>query len=413
VSATASRILLLVSLAVMFAACHLFQEYVLAPERQILMSLGRLSDDAGASPGAQSRRDRVLTLRLAHELSNVADYNSVLASGQRPLFDLGADRTRLADLPSRAAALSLGGLRGFLAIYLWMDAESGKNTGDHQDLLDKYHRIADLQPDYTSVWDYHAWNQAWNLSVQWSSTERRWEWVRYGIEFLREGIRRNPKSVDLLETMGRIYEQRIAENLRPDDRAYFTAQVVKEEGMHPLYRAYEWYRKAREAQDETGQNHSLFSKKMLHQKSCFTAHEYAKNLTAEAINRLTETVELQKSGDARAAAAKLKQSQQALAEALAWWDRAIGDWGRQLAQYPDDFNATTFREGAKLAREEVQTLARTLTAEYLAQSTHDFEVRVNSAAEHRLLTARHIYQDTPPEKFQGPGFMLQMKPLQP
>lgn len=408
-SSTVSRILLLVCIAAVFAAGHLFQKYVLTPERQILIALGRLSDDSTADAYGQSRRERVLTLRLAYDLGNAAEYNSVLASGQRPLFDLGGERTRLSDLPSRAAALSLGGLRGFLAIYLWMDAESAKNTGDHQDLLDKYHRIADLQPDYTSVWDYHAWNQAWNLSVQWSSTERRWEWVRYGIEFLREGIRRNPKSVDLLETMGRIYEQRIAENLRADDRAYFTAQVIKEEGMHPLYRAYEWFRKAREAQDETGQNHSLFSKKVLHQRSCFAAHEYAKNLTAGAINALTETVELQKSGNAQAAAAKFRESRQALDQALAWWDRAVGDWGRQLAQYPDDFNATEFREGAKTAREEVQRLARTLTLEYLVKNTHDFEVRVNSAAGHRLLTARHIYQDNPPEKYQGPNFTDQMK----
>lgn len=379
------RVLLLAAIAAVFVGCHLFQDRVLTPRREMLL-------------GTRSS--------LPRALQHVDEYTSALAAGERPLFAPGGQKASLADLPSRAAALSLGGLRGFLAIYLWVDAENTKKSADHEDLLDKYHRIASLQPDYTSVWDHHAWNQAWNMSVQRSNVEQRWEWVRYGIEFLREGIRRNPQSVDLMETMGRIYEQRIAENLRTDDRAYFTAQVEKEEGMHPLRLAYLWYGRARQLQDETGQAHNMFSKKVLHQRSCFAAHEYAKKLTRAALESLAETVQLQKSGQAEAAAKKFAESRRALTAALAWWDQAIADWQRQLIQFPDDYNAGMFGGGAVESRREMLLLAELLTAETLVQNTHDFEVRVGSALGHRLLTVRNIYDEEPPEKYQGPDFSL-------
>lgn len=384
-----AKTLLLAAIAAVFYACYLLQA------------------GTGDWNGLLTRREMLLNTRdLPRALQHVDEYTSALAAGERPLFMPGGEKADLADLPSRAAALSLGGLRGFLAIYLWVDAETAKNSRNQEDLLDKYHRIATLQGDYTSVWEHHAWNQAWNMSVSRSNVEQRWEWVRYGLEFLREGIRRNPQSVDLLETMGRIYEQRIAENMRADDKEYFTAQVEKEEGEHPLRLAYLWYKEAREKQDETGEPHNLFSKKVLHQRSCFAAHEYAKNLTQAALEKLGEAAQLQESGQAEAAAKKLQESRQALARALAWWDQAIADWQRQLTQFPDDSNAGQFGGGAVEARREIRLLAEVLTPAYLKDNTHDFSVRVGSARGHRLLTARNIYDEEPPEKYQGPDFSL-------
>ena len=188
----------------------------------------------------ESRRQELLGRRsdLPRTLAHAAEYSAARAAGERPRFVPGEQGANLTDLPTRTLALSLGGLRGFLAIYLWVEVESAKNQRVHEDLLDRYHRIANLQSEYPSVWEFHSWNLGWNVSVQWANVERRYEWIRYAIEFLAEGIRRNPRSVDLLEAMGRIYYQRIAQNTRAEDRGYFSAQIEKDDGDSPLRIAY-------------------------------------------------------------------------------------------------------------------------------------------------------------------------------
>ncbi len=235
--------LLLVAAAVVFCGTYFLETRVLEPKRLAMQGY---------------------TAALPRALVHAASYNSARSAGQRPRFIPGEERLDISDLPSRAAALSLGGLRGFFAIYLWMEAEDQKNLRIHDDLLDMYHRIASLQPDYPATWSFHAWNLAYNLSVQWSTSERRYEWVRHGIEFLAEGIRRNPTNVELLEKMGQIYYWKIGNNNNYGDRAYFSQQVVKDDGGSPMLLAYQWYDRARRIQDEAGVQHPMFARKVLH-----------------------------------------------------------------------------------------------------------------------------------------------------
>jgi hypothetical protein len=380
--------LLILAAVCMFIVCQWLQSSFLEPRRDML--LGRRT-------------------ALPRALLHVGEYTAERAAGEEPPFVPGENRVDMADLPSRVTALSMGGLRGFLAIYLWIDAENSKNIRVHEDLLDKYHRIANLQPDYTSVWNFHAWNQAWNLSVQWSDPERRWEWIRHGIEFLREGIRRNPRSVDLMETMGRIYQERIGENLNPVDRAYFTQRVIDEEGDHPLKIAHKWHRLARLMQDETGESHSLFSKKVLHQRSAFAAHEYTKGLTFKAIKELLHAVELQQQGQSTNAAERLAEGRRQLAFARRWWGRTIHEWQRQLTQYPDDFNASLYVDGARKARGEVDDLLRRMTPEALVRQAEDLMVLGRSALSHEMLVAQSMYDEDGPEEFHGPPLPVERK----
>ena len=381
-------ILLILAALCMFIFCQWLQSSMLEPRRDML--LGRRT-------------------ALPRALLHVGEYTAERAAGEDPPFVPGENRVDMADLPSRVTALSMGGLRGFLAIYLWIDAENSKNLRVHEDLLDKYHRIANLQPDYTSVWNFHAWNQAWNLSVQWADPERRWEWIRYGIEFLREGIRRNPRSVDLLETMGRIYQERIGENINLADRKYFTQRVIDEEDDHPLRIAHKWYRLARLMQDETGEPHSLFSKKVLHQRSAFAAHEYTKDITFRAIKELLSAVELQQQSQPSEAAERLAEGRRQLAFARRWWGRTINEWQRQLTQFPDDFNASLYIDGARKARGEVDDLLRRMTPDALVSHTEDLWVLGRSALSHRMLVAQNIYDEDEPEKYHGPPLPIEHK----
>ncbi|NIA21212.1 MAG: hypothetical protein GWP05_04415 [Anaerolineaceae bacterium] len=382
-SRTPRQHLLLVAAAVVFAITYFLETSILGPRR--LAMQGYMA-------------------ALPRALVHAASYNSARAAGERPRFIPGEQRLDISDLPSRAAALSLGGLRGFFAIYLWMQAENQKNLRIHDDLLDTYYRIASLQPDYPATWSFHAWNLAYNLSVQWSTPERRYEWVRHGINFLAEGIRRNPDSVELLEKMGQIYYWKIGNNNNADDRAYFSAQVVKDDGASPLLLAYEWYDRARRIQDEAGVPHPMFSRKILHGQACHAMHAYAKEVTRQALNRLRLAAEMQKAGppdetaEAEAAhrkaiAEEFKAGRAALDKALGLWKTAGDEWESQKGRFPNDYNANIFGQGAYKAGQLLERFAEHMTVESLQKDPRSFLIRVKSAQGLDLLVKPFTYQE--------------------
>ena len=375
--------LLLVAAAVVFGGTYLLEARVLGPRRL-------------AMQGYRSALPRALV--------HAASYNSARSAGQRPRFIPGEERLDISDLPSRAAALSLGGLRGFFAIYLWMEAEDQKNLRIHDDLLDMYHRIASLQPDYPATWSFHSWNLAYNLSVQWSTPERRYEWVRYGIEFLAEGIRRNPTNVELLEKMGQIYYWKIGNNNNYGDRAYFSEQVVKDDGASPLLVAYQWYDRARRIQDEAGVPHPMFARKILHGQACHAMHAYAKEVTGEALQHLRAAAEMTSGGpleetpEARAEHTKaianaFQAGRTTLDKALGLWETAGDEWESQKGRFPDDHNANLFGQGAYKAGQLLERFSEHMTAESLQADPQSFLVRVESAQGLDLLVKPFTYQE--------------------
>jgi hypothetical protein len=152
------------------------------------------------------------------------------------------------------ATVAMGAFRGLVVDILWMRADKLKEDGQFFDARQLAEWITTLQPRFASVWEFHAWNMAYNISVAIPATqpEQRWQWVKNGYELLRDkGIRWNPKSVRLYREMGRIfqhkmggvsddahkyYKLRFAEmmtpllssednGLRPDDNEYFEALI--------------------------------------------------------------------------------------------------------------------------------------------------------------------------------------------
>jgi hypothetical protein len=94
--------------------------------------------------------------------------------------------------------LTLGGMRGIASTVLWMQAEDDKNERKWVDLETKYDLIGALQPYFASVYIYHAWNQAYNLSAQWHEQETKYKWVLDGITYLYKGEEFNPGNSDIL-----------------------------------------------------------------------------------------------------------------------------------------------------------------------------------------------------------------------
>jgi hypothetical protein len=342
----------------------------------------------------QSRKEMLgMSLPLHRAIREAAEYSSTAAAGGRESLLVADQRLGLGELPRRAAALSLGGFRGFYAIYLWTTAEESKNLRIHDDLLDTYYRIANLQPDYPGTYSFHGWNLAWNLSVQWATAERRYEWIRHGINFLREGISRNPDALELYETMGRIYYWRISDSSNRADVAYMTERVIEEDGAHPLLMAYRWYRQARVVQDVTGQRHPQQSREILARQSCYAINSYAKHVTVALLDSLHEAVGMRFAGEVEEAALRVDETRRQMDEALAVWKTTVEEWDRQTRQYPTDTNSALFHRGAQRALSLMEALDQEVTAEIVRGQPEAFRAAVIRARHEPILVRSMHWAD--------------------
>ena len=113
--------------------------------------------------------------------------------------DLGEATIGQVDTGSFMLKLALlGGARGFAANVLWTRAEELKKAQDWDSLKTTVDLITKLQPHFLSVWTYQGWNLAYNVSVEWDAPEDKYEWIKQGIKFLQDGVKKNKKSPDLM-----------------------------------------------------------------------------------------------------------------------------------------------------------------------------------------------------------------------
>lgn len=102
--------------------------------------------------------------------------------------------------------IALGGFRGILADVLWMRAGSLQDEGRYFELVQLADWIVKLQPRSPSIWAYHAWNMAYNLSAMMPTPEEKWRWVHHGLRLLRdEGLRFNPGSARLYQELAWLF----------------------------------------------------------------------------------------------------------------------------------------------------------------------------------------------------------------
>jgi hypothetical protein len=156
-------------------------------------------------------------------------------NGQRQVMGLTMD-THLDKAPPSLvfASVAMGAFRGLVVDILWMRADKLKDEGQFFDARQLAEWITTLQPRFASVWEFQAWNMAYNISVAIpaSQPEQRWQWVRNGYELLRDkGIPLNPKSIDLYRELGRILQHKIG-GISDDAHEYYKLQMV--EAMEPL-----------------------------------------------------------------------------------------------------------------------------------------------------------------------------------
>ena len=137
--------------------------------------------------------------------------------------------------PSLAfATVAMGAFRGLVVDILWMRADNLKQEGKFFDAKQLAEWITLLQPRFASVWDFHAWNMAYNISVAIPNTqpEERWRWVRNGYELLRDkGIVKNPHSILLYRSLSWIFQHKIS-GVTDDCHRYYKKELAL--SMRPL-----------------------------------------------------------------------------------------------------------------------------------------------------------------------------------
>lgn len=137
--------------------------------------------------------------------------------------------------PSLAfATIAMGAFRGLVVDVLWIRAERLKQEGQFFDAKQLAEWITTLQPRFTEVWAFQAWNMAYNISVAMpaSQPDQRWHWVKNGYELLRDkAIPQNPKAIMLYRELAWIFLHKMG-GITDDVHKYYKLQLSL--AMRPL-----------------------------------------------------------------------------------------------------------------------------------------------------------------------------------
>jgi len=130
--------------------------------------------------------------------------------------------------PQYELLAAMGSLRGIAVDIAWYRAEMLKQEGKFFESNTLAQFITTLQPRFPQVWSFHAWNLAYNISVETHTKEERWDWVHKGVRLLRdEGLVYNPTSVLLYKELAWILFHKIGKE-SDDAHWYYKRMWVQE-----------------------------------------------------------------------------------------------------------------------------------------------------------------------------------------
>ncbi len=168
--------------------------------------------------------------------------NGTLRDLRRDLRITQADPLENAPPLVAFTTVALGGFRGILADVLWMRLSRLQDEGRYFELVQLADWITKLEPRFTEVWSFQAWNLAYNVSVLFEGAPDRWRWVANGIALLRdEGLRYNPGNARLMYELGWIFQHKMG-GIMDQAQAYYKKAWASEmmtlfDGPAPDYAA--------------------------------------------------------------------------------------------------------------------------------------------------------------------------------
>ena len=132
------------------------------------------------------------------------------------------------DPPQVALGIAMGAFRGIFVNYLWIRANDMKEAGRYHEAINLAKAITALQPRFPKVWQFHAWNMAYNISVKTQTPEERWQWVNKGVRLLREqGVVYNPNDLNIHRELAWIFLHKLA-GMADDANQYYKRRFALE-----------------------------------------------------------------------------------------------------------------------------------------------------------------------------------------
>lgn len=153
--------------------------------------------------------------------------NQISASSGRNQL-VYTDRAEDGMTREEALGVAAGAFRGIVVNYLWIRANELKQAGKFYEAVDLAKTITRLQPRFPRVWAFHAWNLAYNISVQTQTQEERWQWVNAGIRLLRdEAIPKNPSDMFLHKELAWTLLHKV-QGMMDDANGHYKRQFARE-----------------------------------------------------------------------------------------------------------------------------------------------------------------------------------------
>ncbi|MSR28188.1 MAG: hypothetical protein EXS03_01255 [Phycisphaerales bacterium] len=130
--------------------------------------------------------------------------------------------------PIIAVGTAIGALRGIIVDYLWIKAGIQKEKGLFYEAMADARLITKLQPRFGEVWAFQGHNMAYNISVLTDTPSERWEWVRAGIDLVRdEGLRYNPNDLPLHKELAFWLAHKV-DGVADDAHLYYKREFARE-----------------------------------------------------------------------------------------------------------------------------------------------------------------------------------------
>jgi hypothetical protein len=107
-----------------------------------------------------------------------------------------------------AGTLMLGGFRGLACDLLWMRANTAKDRGRYYESVALGKAIVQIQPRFEQIWEYLAWDMAYNIAAEVEDPAAKWSWFRAGLDVNLTGIERNPQSERLVRHLAWMFHHK-------------------------------------------------------------------------------------------------------------------------------------------------------------------------------------------------------------
>ncbi|HIA26946.1 MAG TPA: hypothetical protein EYN79_02335 [Planctomycetes bacterium] len=122
---------------------------------------------------------------------------------------------------------ALGSFRGWAIDALWLRAQNLLEKGEVHEAMQLADWITRLQPHFPKVWNFQAWNLAFNIALDARDPAERWTWVDAGISLLRDrGLQSNPRSREIHRQLSYFFWFKLGENTDEMHR-YYKWQVAR------------------------------------------------------------------------------------------------------------------------------------------------------------------------------------------